>query len=129
MKLIITKNKISNAENFLRKAGYGFIHDRQSNKESFVRRLSNYHYPRLHMYVNETNEKITFNLHLDQKKASYQGSKMHSAEYDSPLVEKEINRLKNLALSWQEEKDNDDNNDSLEKKDNKKNSWWKFWAN
>ena len=40
---------------------------------------------------------MIFSLHLDQKKASYEGFSRHSAEYeDSELVEKEIARLKSL---------------------------------
>ncbi|RLC38550.1 hypothetical protein DRH27_01980 [Candidatus Falkowbacteria bacterium] len=97
MKLAIDKNKLSGqAEQFLRQAGYGFIVDRQSGQESFVRRLSRDHYPRLHMYVKEVGEKVEFNLHLDQKKASYPGAHAHSAEYNGAVVEEEIERLKGL---------------------------------
>jgi len=98
MKLILDKNQLNMApEQWLRRAGYGFIRDRQRDKESFVRRLGSYHYPRLHMYASEKNGQIVFDLHLDQKQASYQGSHMHNAEYDGPVVEAEIDRLKKIA--------------------------------
>jgi hypothetical protein len=97
MKLIISKNQISEQpEQFLRRAGYGYITDYHTGHDSFVRRLAHDFYPRLHMYIDREDDKIIFNLHLDQKKASYQGSHMHNAEYDGEVVENEISRLKSL---------------------------------
>ncbi len=97
MKLIINKNQIEGAaEQFLRRAGYGYIRDRQRGKESFVRRLGSGFYPRLHMYAQDRGEQIIFDLHLDQKQASYQGSHMHNAEYEGEIVKVEIERLKSL---------------------------------
>lgn len=95
MKLTINKNKLNiPPEQFLRRSGYGFIRDRRTGKESFVRRLGSNFYPRLHMYVLQEGENVVFNLHLDQKQASYEGSHMHSGEYDGPVVEGEIARLR-----------------------------------
>lgn len=100
MKIIINKNQIDvNPEQFLRRAGYGYIRDRQRDKESFVRRLGGGFYPRLHMYFSEQGEQIIFDLHLDQKQASYKGSHMHNAEYGGQVVEQEIQRLKNIISS------------------------------
>ncbi|MEA3463529.1 MAG: hypothetical protein U9R14_00370 [Patescibacteria group bacterium] len=97
MKLIIDKNQINMApEQFLRKAGYGHIRDRHTGNDSFARRLGSGFYPRLHMYVQEDEGKAIFNLHLDQKQASYAGSHAHNAEYGGEVVEGEINRLKKL---------------------------------
>ncbi len=99
MKLTINKNQINeHGEQFLRRAGYGFIRDRQRGKESYVRRLTRDHYPRLHMYVSENGGKIIFDLHLDQKQVSYKGaSHMHNAEHDGEVVEGEIERLRSLV--------------------------------
>lgn len=97
MKLIINKADISeHPEHFLRRAGYAFIRDNRTGKESFVRRLGNHFYPRLHMYVEERGDNITFDLHLDQKQASYQGARMHNAEHDGEVVRSEIDRLKSF---------------------------------
>lgn len=97
MKLTVHKNNLSkNVKIFLRSAGYTHIFDRKTGKESFAIRLSRDHYPRLHMYVLEASDTYTFNLHLDQKKPSYSGQRAHSAEYDSPSVAQEINRLKSV---------------------------------
>ena len=98
MKLIISKSQINTtSEQFLRRAGYGYIRDRRSGQDSFVRRLGSGFYPRLHMYVGEQGDQIILNLHLDQKQASYAGAHAHNAEYDGDIVEAEIERLKNFV--------------------------------
>ena len=63
---------------------------------SFVRVLMGGPYPRFHLYVKEDQERLLYflNLHLDQKKPSYAGAHAHSGEYDGPLVEEEMNRIK-----------------------------------
>ena len=97
MKITVDKNKFNiNAEQFLRRNGYAFIVDRRRGKESFVRRMGSGHYPRFHVYIKREENKIIFDLHLDQKQASYAGSHMHNAEYDGVRVEGEISRLKSL---------------------------------
>jgi hypothetical protein len=82
---------------FLRQAGYIPLTSRFSNETSFARRLSSEHYPRFHIYINSlAKDEYYFNLHLDQKKASYQGQTAHSGEYDGDLVKNEAQRLKSL---------------------------------
>ena len=100
MKLIVHQNQINgHPEQFLRNAGYGFIVDRRMGKESYVRRLGSGHYPRLHMYVKREGEKVIFDMHIDQKQASYAGAAhMHNAEHDGPVVSEEIERLKHLIV-------------------------------
>lgn len=54
-------------------------------------------YPRLHIYIRKIGEsEFEINLHLDQKKPSYEGSTAHSGEYEGELVEKEAERIKQL---------------------------------
>lgn len=97
MKLVVPKNILpGQAPQFLRSAGYAFIIDHRDNKESFVRRLEAGHYPRLHLYVDDLGDQVSFNLHLDQKQTSYAGHSRHNAEYDGPVVEAEINYLRSL---------------------------------
>ena len=45
------------------------------------------------MYFEDRPDRIVFDLHLDQKQASYAGNNMHNAEYDGPVVEEEIKDL------------------------------------
>jgi len=97
MKLTVSRDQLNTSpEDFLRRAGYGLISDRRTGGNSFVRRLGNNFYPRLHMYAEEQGDNISFNLHLDQKQASYPGAHMHSGEYEGGLVADEIARLRNL---------------------------------
>ncbi|MDD5072013.1 MAG: hypothetical protein PHQ42_04755 [Patescibacteria group bacterium] len=97
MKLIINKSELDTApEQWLRRVGYAYIRDRRSGQESFVRRLGSNFYPRFHMYFIEENGKVIFNLHLDQKQASYAGAHKHNAEYGGEQVESEIARLKGM---------------------------------
>jgi len=97
MRLLIFKKDLpEGSQNFIRRAGYGFIRDRKTGKESYVRRLGNYHYPRFHVYLEETQDKYIIDLHLDQKQASYKGTKAHSGEYEGENVKEEIERLKSI---------------------------------
>ena len=94
MKFKVKANLIGNYKTFARRAGYALIVDSRSGQESFVRRLSSSHYPRLHLYISSSQDNLVFDLHLDQKKVSYQGYHRHNAEYDHELVREEIERLK-----------------------------------
>jgi len=95
MKLKVDKRNLNlQPEQILRQAGYSYIINRRGGQDSFVRRISGADYPRFHMYLNEEDGQVIFNLHLDQKKPSYPGAHAHNAEYDGELVEQEITRLK-----------------------------------
>jgi len=136
---VINKNQTEGtAEQFLRRAGYAYIRDRRTGKDSFARRLGGGFYPRLHMYVIERGEQIIFDLHLDQKQASYAGSRMHNAEHGGEVVEEEIGRLNGLAsrianrVSHVNDEPSDDGLNKIghgdlasEKIEPKKISWWR----
>ena len=97
MKLIVNNSEIKvNPQRFLRQAGYGYIESYHTGEGSFVRRCTGNHYPRLHLYVHRNPETVVFNLHLDHKKASYQGAHAHNAEYEGEIVEGELRRLRDL---------------------------------
>jgi len=124
MKFQIERHKlVANPYVIARKAGYGFIRDRHSGQESLVRRLGNHFYPRFHLYIEEEGEKVTFSLHLDQKKASYAGSHRHNAEYGGELVEREITHLKKVVYSQTREKQI-----TSKKVEDKKSFWRKLWG-
>ena len=80
----------------MRRAGYAYIHDRQSGQDSYIRLLTRNYYPRLHCYIFEQGGQVTFNLHLDQRPTRYEGQTAHAGEYDSPLVQEEMDRLQNI---------------------------------
>lgn len=107
MKLIVNKSRLTNfdAGEFLRQAGFAYIYDKVREHGSYIKRLTRDYYPRLHVYVMDKRDKeghdlIVIEMHLDQKKASYTGVKMHNAEYDGEVVEAEIENLKNLMRRY-----------------------------
>ena len=59
-------------------------------------------YPRFHIYMKEDHsdgkEVLVFNLHLDQKKPSYEGATAHSGDYESDVVKEEAERIKNILF-------------------------------
>ncbi len=88
MKFIIKNTSGDNIINLARKIGYYF------QNESFVRPLERRGYPRFHLYIEENNNELTFNLHLDQKRPVYKTAHDHAAEYEGKLVENEAERIK-----------------------------------
>ena len=94
------KKKVLNEkiENILKKAGYVLINSYYTKKVSFARRLTRDHYPRFHIYIKENNDIIIIDIHLDQKKTSYNNANAHNAEYDSSIIKEEVQRLKKIIL-------------------------------
>lgn len=82
---------------FLHKAGYGDHRDQHATKDSWTKRLGPDFYPRYHVYIEPQANGFVVDLHLDQKKPSYEGSSAHSGEYDGAAVEREAVRLKEVA--------------------------------
>lgn len=80
------------ARNIMRNLGYGEQRAR-SGQISYAKRISGEKFPRYHAYVEDQNNGMQVNLHIDQKEASYEGSHVHSGEYDGRLVEQEMNRI------------------------------------
>jgi len=96
MKFILSSLKESPVS-FLRRAGYAPHRDRHAVQPSFVRRLGVGEYPRFHLYAEQgAGGAVVFNLHLDQKRPSYEGSHAHAGEYEGPLIETETARLRAL---------------------------------
>lgn len=103
MKLILANNQLSQTpEMFLREVGYTYLEDRKTGNESFVRPLNRGYYPRFHLYLEQSAGRVIFNLHLDQKQASYAGAHAHNAEYDGEMVQEEMGRIKSLITHDQE---------------------------
>jgi hypothetical protein len=98
MKIRFNKQQLNNLSvaQFLRQAGYTPLPQNRRGEESFARRLGRDFYPRFHIYPSLEGENGYLNLHLDQKKPSYQGQTAHSGEYDGELVERETKRLQSL---------------------------------
>ncbi len=76
------------------KFGTGQDQDEKTGELQFARFLAPSGYPRFHLYIKGEENEFIFNLHLDQKRPSYQGSAAHNAEYDGETVAKEAERIK-----------------------------------
>lgn len=77
----------------MEQAGYHEFVDPNTHKTSYVMRISQQFYPRYHVYLKELRGGLIIDLHVDQKKASYEGQRAHSGEYEGPLVKEEFARL------------------------------------
>ena len=93
-------------EQFMRRAGYAYHRNRHTGQDSFTRRLGQNFYPRFHVYLAHMGRNSVIDLHLDQKKPSYAGSRAHSGEYGGDLVAKEMDRIKekiiqNSKIQWE----------------------------
>lgn len=91
-----------NSHNILRRCGYHHFFDPKTGKASYSRYLGRDNYPRFHIYVHKDDSKcIELDIHIDQKRASYEGQISHSGEYDGELVEREAHRLEQMFLQFQ----------------------------
>ncbi len=85
----------------MRQIGYSPAYFQNEGEISIVRQIGRNDYPRFHLYIKEAKsyklepKGYVFNLHLDQKKPSYEGSRGHSGDYDGAVVESEAKRIKN----------------------------------
>lgn len=101
MKLVFQKPIPDNPRTLIRRLGYGEHRDPRAAEWSYVRRLSTNFYPRFHVYIEETDVAVSFNLHLDMKQPSYAGTSAHAGEYDGPLVEREAERIRAGVAAYQ----------------------------
>lgn len=96
------ENINENIVSLARKIGYRVISG-DEKEYSMIRPIAGMDYPRFHIYAKPINGKpgFAFNLHLDQKKPSYQGARAHSGEHDGELIENEAKRIKDILLIGQ----------------------------
>ena len=101
------KNIKESINGLMRKIGYQPAYFQEKDQFSIIRKLTGNDYPRFHLYIKEedlvsnsieldtklTGKNYIFNLHLDQKKPSYEGAKGHSGEHDGEVVKGEANRI------------------------------------
>ncbi len=95
MKFVVRSPKES-IVTLIRKLGYRPL--LRTEEEFNCVRYLGAEYPRFHLYIKEDRKKdeFTFNLHLDQKRPSYSGSRAHSGEYTGEVVEGEAERIKKI---------------------------------
>lgn len=78
-----------------RQMGYRPLGRTPSGELNCVRPLGG-DYPRFHIYLKEDDKVIVMNIHLDQKKPSYEGTHAHGGDYDGETVQGEIDRILEL---------------------------------
>ena len=89
-----------NIYNLMRGIEYHFLSkDEKTGELNFVHPLRGDVYPRFHVFLIIKNGTLFFDLHLDQRRTSYQGSASHGGEYEGELVEKESERIKQILLN------------------------------
>jgi hypothetical protein len=98
MKIII-QNLKDNPRTLIRRAGYAEHLDRRSGETSYSRRLGPNVFPKFHVYLNEQFDEVEVALHLDQKQPSYGVGDMHSGDYDGPVIERELERIRDSFVS------------------------------
>ncbi len=81
----------------MRRLGYKPLGYTERQELNCVRPLGG-NYPRFHIYATIDPKVVTMNIHLDQKKPSYEGTSAHSGDYDGEIVKDEVLRIKE-ALS------------------------------
>jgi len=95
MKFIWNQPLKQNTKIFLNRLGYYEYFDRNSQQISYIRRMGSGYYPRLHLYLDLEESRVVFKLHLDEKKASYEGTNRHSGQYEGEIIENEMHRIIN----------------------------------
>jgi hypothetical protein len=91
----VFKRPAVNIIDLFRQAGYSY-RGTNNGDMNFIKRVGIDEYPHYHIYVKDLGEEIVLNLHLDQKAPSYEGAAKHNAEYEGELVEREMERIKDI---------------------------------
>ncbi|MDO8601641.1 MAG: hypothetical protein Q7R62_00705 [bacterium] len=99
--------KSHNLISFMRLIGYKPVASTMRGEINCMRSLGG-DYPRFHAYVKEGENGFTFNLHLDQKKPSYEGNHAHSGEYEGENVNAERARIESKARAAGDEEEEEE---------------------
>lgn len=84
--------------NLMREIGYHPLRHTPEGELNCVRPLTGHDYPRFHIYLKEDKSILTFNIHLDQKKPSYEGTAAHGGEYEGETIKDEVERIKEIIF-------------------------------
>jgi hypothetical protein len=86
-----------NLNDLMRKIGYKPDKRTPEGELAAVRPLGA-DFPRFHIYLRSDPKVLTFNIHLDQKKSSYEGTSAHGGDYEGETVERERDRIKQIIF-------------------------------
>ncbi len=93
MKFVWRKPLKYNTKVIMNRLGYHLHVARGVSEVSYVKRLGSSFYPRYHVYLQGDDRGIVVNIHYDEKKPSYRGTRMHSGQYGGELVSQEAQRI------------------------------------
>jgi len=97
MKFQIRKNLKTTLFLVLRECGYQLLSQGEAGEGNFVRAIHGARYPRFHVYAKERADSWELNLHLDQRRPVYKGTRAHGGEYEGSVVEQEAERIRKIA--------------------------------
>jgi hypothetical protein len=103
MKTFIKGPLSTNARNLMRDLGYG-EHLGREGQLSYTKSARGDRFPRFHAYVEDRDGGVQINFHLDQKEGGGIGGHLHGGEYEGPLLEEEMQRIKASAESTKQTK-------------------------
>jgi hypothetical protein len=92
----VIENIQENIVQVARKIGYVIIDTAENGQYNLVRKLSLGNYPRFHIYAQQQGRNLNISLHLDQKAPRYEGAHAHAGEYAGPVIDEEVDRIKEL---------------------------------
>ncbi len=95
MKLILKGPFEENVYSLMRKIGYHFV-GKNREEYNFIKPIGGDAFPRFDIYLKIEDQNLVINLHLDQKRPIYKSTTAHSGEYDGELIEKELERIKQI---------------------------------
>jgi hypothetical protein len=94
---IILPVSSATAASRMRRVGYRPSRNRYGD-ESFVRPAGGGEFPRFHIYATVEKDHLILDLHLDQRRTSYEGTRAHGGEHEGSAVEREADRIKGILL-------------------------------
>ncbi len=80
----------------MQRLGYNEHRYRGQTEPNFTRRLSAARFPRVHVYINDSDSGLTLNMHLDMKESQASGSR-HGGVYNHELLDAEADRIRKMA--------------------------------
>jgi hypothetical protein len=95
MRFVVKGPFRENIYSLMRKVGYHF-QKKDEEKGELISVRPPRGYPRFHLFLKVEKNDLIFNLHLDQKKPIYEGAPAHAGEYDSDVISKEAERIKQI---------------------------------
>jgi len=93
---LILKHTDKSVHDIMELTGYKTIHFQGDGEFSIVRPIRRGGYPRFHLYGVQQNSTIILNLHLEQRRPSYENVDSHTGETEGSEIKEEMARIEKL---------------------------------